>query len=129
MVVEESRNYSAGVGLVANTVNVSFPSSKMAMQGFTQKIVQMMKNERLFASQGGPIILSQVWPFFSLYNHVMLLDECSFKVLGPVNSVSLDVKLCALGGGNFSALIITGNDLARISHERSWFLYQVIGSI
>lgn len=31
------------------------------MQGFTQKIVQMMKNENLFASQGGPIILSQVW--------------------------------------------------------------------
>ncbi|KAM4075472.1 hypothetical protein ACB094_10G172300 [Castanea mollissima] len=29
------------------------------MQGFTQKIVQMMKNERLFASQGGLIILSQ----------------------------------------------------------------------
>lgn len=103
----------------------------MAMQGFTQKIVQMMKNERLFASQGGPIILSQVWLFFffPLYNHVMLLDECSFKVLGPVNPVSLDVKLCALGGGNFSALILSGNDLARISHERSWFLYQVIGSI
>ncbi|XP_059459561.1 beta-galactosidase 5-like [Corylus avellana] len=33
---------------------------KVAMQGFTQKIVQMMKNERLFASQGGPIILSQI---------------------------------------------------------------------
>lgn len=33
---------------------------KAAMQGFTQKIVQMMKNERLFASQGGPIILSQI---------------------------------------------------------------------
>ncbi|KAL6295642.1 hypothetical protein ACE6H2_003784 [Prunus campanulata] len=33
---------------------------KMAMQGFTQKIVQMMKNEKLFASQGGPIILSQI---------------------------------------------------------------------
>ncbi|OMO75251.1 Glycoside hydrolase, family 35 [Corchorus olitorius] len=31
-----------------------------AMQGFTQKIVQMMKNEKLFASQGGPIILSQI---------------------------------------------------------------------
>lgn len=30
------------------------------MQGFTQKIVQMMKNEKLFQSQGGPIILSQV---------------------------------------------------------------------
>ncbi|KAF3957289.1 hypothetical protein CMV_017686 [Castanea mollissima] len=33
---------------------------KTAMQGFTQKIVQMMKNERLFASQGGLIILSQI---------------------------------------------------------------------
>lgn len=30
------------------------------MQGFTQKIVQMMKSEKLFQSQGGPIILSQV---------------------------------------------------------------------
>ncbi|GAV86699.1 Glyco_hydro_35 domain-containing protein [Cephalotus follicularis] len=33
---------------------------KMSMQGFTQKIVRMMKNENLFASQGGPIILSQI---------------------------------------------------------------------
>ncbi|KAE8715543.1 Beta-galactosidase 5 [Hibiscus syriacus] len=33
---------------------------KRAMQGFTQKIVQTMKNEKLFASQGGPIILSQI---------------------------------------------------------------------
>ncbi|GAB2219906.1 hypothetical protein Droror1_Dr00007546 [Drosera rotundifolia] len=33
---------------------------KRAMQGFTQKIVQMMKSENLFASQGGPIILSQI---------------------------------------------------------------------
>lgn len=29
------------------------------MQGFTEKIVEMMKTEKLFASQGGPIILSQ----------------------------------------------------------------------
>ncbi|KAH7567212.1 hypothetical protein JRO89_XS07G0032600 [Xanthoceras sorbifolium] len=33
---------------------------KAAMQRFTKKIVQMMKNEKLFASQGGPIILSQI---------------------------------------------------------------------
>ncbi|KAF6150073.1 hypothetical protein GIB67_002855 [Kingdonia uniflora] len=32
----------------------------MAMQGFTQKIVQLIKNKRLFESQGGPIILSQI---------------------------------------------------------------------
>ena len=30
------------------------------MQKFTTKIVNMMKAERLFESQGGPIILSQV---------------------------------------------------------------------
>lgn len=30
------------------------------MQGFTEKIVGMMKSEHLFESQGGPIILSQV---------------------------------------------------------------------
>ncbi|XP_051132735.1 beta-galactosidase 5-like [Andrographis paniculata] len=33
---------------------------KMAMQRFTEKIVGMMKSERLFQSQGGPIILSQI---------------------------------------------------------------------
>ncbi|KAK4276546.1 hypothetical protein QN277_014682 [Acacia crassicarpa] len=33
---------------------------KAAMGGFTQKIVQMMKNEKLYQSQGGPIILSQI---------------------------------------------------------------------
>ncbi|CAN6439391.1 unnamed protein product [Victoria cruziana] len=33
---------------------------KVAMQKFTEKIVSMMKNEKLFESQGGPIILSQI---------------------------------------------------------------------
>ncbi|XP_019446869.1 PREDICTED: beta-galactosidase 3-like [Lupinus angustifolius] len=33
---------------------------KRAMQGFTEKIVGMMKSENLFESQGGPIILSQI---------------------------------------------------------------------
>jgi hypothetical protein len=36
---------------------------QLAMQKFTLKIVQMMKDESLFASQGGPIILSQVLYF------------------------------------------------------------------
>ncbi|KAJ4838014.1 hypothetical protein Tsubulata_030945 [Turnera subulata] len=44
-------------GISFRTDNKPF---KDAMQGFTQKIVQMMKNEHLFASQGGPIILSQI---------------------------------------------------------------------
>ncbi|KAG6513400.1 hypothetical protein ZIOFF_023724 [Zingiber officinale] len=43
-------------GISFRTDNEPF---KMAMQGFTQKIVDMMKSESLFASQGGPIILSQ----------------------------------------------------------------------
>ncbi|XP_077233745.1 beta-galactosidase 5-like [Tasmannia lanceolata] len=44
-------------GISFRTDNEPF---KMAMQGFTQKIVQMMKSESLFESQGGPIILSQI---------------------------------------------------------------------
>ncbi|URD97752.1 beta-galactosidase [Musa troglodytarum] len=43
-------------GISFRTDNEPF---KTAMQGFTQKIVQMMKSESLFGSQGGPIILSQ----------------------------------------------------------------------
>lgn len=51
------------------------------MKGFTQKIVQMMKNEKLFASQGGPIILSQVYfqvPV-TMFKKMELLQN-SFKV-------------------------------------------------
>ncbi|KAJ4963706.1 hypothetical protein NE237_023645 [Protea cynaroides] len=44
-------------GISFRTDNEPF---KMAMQGFVQKIVQMMKSEKLFESQGGPIILSQI---------------------------------------------------------------------
>ncbi|OVA06185.1 D-galactoside/L-rhamnose binding SUEL lectin domain [Macleaya cordata] len=44
-------------GISFRTDNEPF---KRAMQGFTEKIVQMMKNERLFESQGGPIIFSQI---------------------------------------------------------------------
>ncbi|GMP44859.1 hypothetical protein CsSME_00013613 [Camellia sinensis var. sinensis] len=44
-------------GISFRTDNEPF---KAAMQGFTQKIVQMMKGENLYESQGGPIILSQI---------------------------------------------------------------------
>ncbi|PSS31308.1 Beta-galactosidase [Actinidia chinensis var. chinensis] len=44
-------------GISFRTDNEPF---KAAMQGFTQKIVQLMKSENLFESQGGPIILSQI---------------------------------------------------------------------
>ncbi|KAJ6395807.1 hypothetical protein OIU77_020962 [Salix suchowensis] len=44
-------------GISFRTDNEPF---KSAMQKFTQKIVQMMKDEKLFESQGGPIILSQI---------------------------------------------------------------------
>jgi hypothetical protein len=38
---------------------------KKHMKAFVGKIIQMMKDEKLFASQGGPIILAQV--FFSFF--------------------------------------------------------------
>ncbi|KAL4559406.1 hypothetical protein LXL04_031544 [Taraxacum kok-saghyz] len=44
-------------GISFRTDNEPF---KAAMQGFTRKIVEMMKAENLFESQGGPIILSQI---------------------------------------------------------------------
>ncbi|KAG9142515.1 hypothetical protein Leryth_017016 [Lithospermum erythrorhizon] len=44
-------------GIKFRTNNEPF---KMEMQKFTTKIVEMMKSERLFQSQGGPIILSQI---------------------------------------------------------------------
>ncbi|KAI7736627.1 hypothetical protein M8C21_025712 [Ambrosia artemisiifolia] len=44
-------------GISFRTDNEPF---KRAMKGFTEKIVNMMKDEKLFESQGGPIILSQI---------------------------------------------------------------------
>ncbi|XP_047330591.1 beta-galactosidase-like isoform X1 [Impatiens glandulifera] len=44
-------------GIEFRTDNEPF---KEAMQKFTTKIVDLMKSENLFASQGGPIILSQI---------------------------------------------------------------------
>ncbi|KAE9612961.1 putative beta-galactosidase [Lupinus albus] len=43
-------------GISFRTDNKPF---KRAMQGFTEKVVGMMKSEHLYESQGGPIILSQ----------------------------------------------------------------------
>ncbi|XP_057795715.1 beta-galactosidase 16 [Salvia miltiorrhiza] len=44
-------------GIVFRSDNEPF---KFYMQNFTTKIVNMMKSEKLYASQGGPIILSQI---------------------------------------------------------------------
>ncbi|KAA8523243.1 hypothetical protein F0562_009666 [Nyssa sinensis] len=44
-------------GIAFRTDNKPF---KVAMRGFTEKIVNMMKSEKLFESQGGPIIMSQI---------------------------------------------------------------------
>ncbi|BAT77461.1 hypothetical protein VIGAN_02004000 [Vigna angularis var. angularis] len=45
---------------------------KQHMQAFVSKIVQMMKDEKLFAPQGGPIILAQIE---NEYNHIQLAYE------------------------------------------------------
>ncbi|KAL8478827.1 hypothetical protein ACS0TY_030633 [Phlomoides rotata] len=44
-------------GISFRTDNEPF---KRAMKGFTEKIVNLMKSEKLYESQGGPIILSQI---------------------------------------------------------------------
>ena len=51
------------------------------MRKFTQKIVQMMKDEKLFQSQGGPIILSQVaYKFLSVSTALCFLLTFFFKL-------------------------------------------------
>lgn len=44
------------------------------MQRFTAKIVNMMKEEKLYASQGGPIILSQVRPSQMIYIYILYIS-------------------------------------------------------
>ncbi|TXG73868.1 hypothetical protein EZV62_002447 [Acer yangbiense] len=53
---------------------------KAEMKRFTAKIVDMMKQEKLYASQGGPIILSQVWFW-------CLVSICSFSLVVAFVSV------------------------------------------
>lgn len=43
------------------------------MQNFTTKIVNMMKEESLFASQGGPIILAQVH-YYKCYGNITFIS-------------------------------------------------------
>ncbi|KAL5066527.1 hypothetical protein RYX36_028264 [Vicia faba] len=45
---------------------------KQHMQAFVGKVIQMMKDEKLFAPQGGPIILAQIE---NEYNHIQLAYE------------------------------------------------------
>ncbi|XP_024181154.1 beta-galactosidase 6 [Rosa chinensis] len=60
-------------GIVYRTDNEPF---KFYMQNFTTKIVNLMKSEGLYASQGGPIILSQIE---NEYQNV----EAAFHEKGP----------------------------------------------
>lgn len=51
------------------------------MQNFTTKIVNMMKSENLYASQGGPIILSQVGNLvfiFYIFEHINNSESSKF---------------------------------------------------
>lgn len=50
------------------------------MGKFTQKVVQMMKNEKLFESQGGPIILSQVQFVFPYHWNAKGVSCCSGEI-------------------------------------------------
>jgi len=68
---------------------------KFQMERFTKKIVDMMKAERLFQSQGGPIILSQVddlcsYPFAQSIH--LFIFSCSFFNLKIVIALLLKIN-------------------------------------
>lgn len=69
-------------GIELRTANDVFMNE---MQNFTTLIVDMMKQEKLFASQGGPIIIAQVfmlifflflWFLISYYNNLSETYAC-----------------------------------------------------
>jgi hypothetical protein len=70
---------------------------KAAMQKFTEKIVSTMKAEKLFETQGGPIILSQVRKWVQLVFAIFLEEGLiiflksglSFLRSWPVNFVNM----------------------------------------
>ncbi|KAF5205967.1 Beta-galactosidase [Thalictrum thalictroides] len=64
-----------GPGISFRTDNEPF---KMAMQGFTNKIVDLMKSENLFESQGGPIILSQFENEYGLSSKAFGAAGCAY---------------------------------------------------
>ncbi len=66
-----------------------------AMQGFTEKIVGLMKNENLFESQGGPIILSQVQVLGLCLFHLGLQIYATLLFLGFVLKKLSICELCA----------------------------------
>jgi len=60
---------------------------KFQMERFTKKIVDMMKAERLFESQGGPIILSQVdyiCSYPSAQSNHLFIFSCNFFTLKKI---------------------------------------------
>ncbi|KVG89860.1 Galactose-binding domain-like protein, partial [Cynara cardunculus var. scolymus] len=77
-------------GIIFRTNNQPF---KRHMQNFTTKIVDMMKAEKLFASQGGPIILSQIE---NEYTSI----EGAFHEDGP-RYVNWATEMAYHGGTNF----------------------------
>nr|GMD74492.1 beta-galactosidase 16-like isoform X1 [Ipomoea batatas] len=77
-------------GIIFRSDNEPF---KLYMQNYTQKIVSMMKSEGLYASQGGPIILSQVKYSISLFRPKQIRDMVK-KVL-PNSVMLMSNKSCS----------------------------------
>lgn len=87
------------------------------MQGFTQKIVQMMKNEKLFASQGGPIILSQVSDLYIWVGVDFLLLDLVLSSWQPL------LKMCLLWFVNLHASRKEIFGAFEIRIEHLWWFY------
>ncbi|KAK7310538.1 hypothetical protein RJT34_08104 [Clitoria ternatea] len=62
-------------GIIFRTDNEPY---KKYMEAFVTKIVQMMKDEKLFAPQGGPIILAQIENEYSSVQRVFLEKGASY---------------------------------------------------
>ncbi|XP_057962376.1 beta-galactosidase 13-like [Malania oleifera] len=74
--IEAEWNFGGFPYWLREVTNITFrsdnPPFKYHMKKFTKMIIQKMKDEKLFASQGGPIILSQIE---NEYNNIELAFE------------------------------------------------------
>ncbi|KAI3442466.1 Beta-galactosidase [Psidium guajava] len=75
--------------------NITFRSDnepfKYHMERYVRKIIDMMKEEKLFASQGGPIILAQIE---NEYNHVQLAyREQGTRYIQWAGNLALDLDI------------------------------------
>ncbi|XP_065036544.1 beta-galactosidase 11-like [Musa acuminata AAA Group] len=92
--IEAEWNYGGFPYWLKEVQNISFrtdnPPFKYHMKRFVEKVVSLMKDEKLFASQGGPIILSQVENEYNNVAHAY--KDAGLRYVRWAGNMAVDLK-------------------------------------